>query len=507
MRNKEKRELKKEQRKRETSERNKKFRRAKWWQLALYPMYGMGHNAFSFMMGIVAYYAAGPVGLSTVIASFIITGTRIFDGITDPIIALIIDKTKGKFGKVRPTALIGYLTMATSTSVMFLTTHLVPDGFRMIYFIILYLIFIIGYTINGVAGNIGNTILTNDPKQRPIYGGLNMIYTMLFYAAGTIFLSFYLTRKYTYDDVELFQEMLIFTLIIGAICCLAQIIGIWSKDHLENFGIGKNTVKIKAKDLWPLLKGNRPLQMFSVAMVTDKLSLQIAGNAIVNVMLFAIVIGDYAMMGATQGISTLPNILVLILGISYAMKVGSKRGYVIATWTCLILYAAMFLLLWLGDPTQIRMDNMGFMTIAFLFLYIAKNAARYVSSGLANPMLADVIDYNTYQTNTYAAGTISALYGLIDKVVSSLQQTIVGLLLAFIGFKTAFPDVNTPYSDKIFWMTMFLNLGVVMLAYIASLIAMKYYELDKDRMEEIQIELERRRQVDIIDDEPNVLTK
>ncbi|MFC4323722.1 MFS transporter [Litchfieldia salsa] len=500
MSEKEERKLKKEKKKMARMERNGKFRRAKWWQLALYPMYSMGHNAFSFMMAIVSYYAAGIVGLGTVIASFIITGTRVFDGITDPIIGLIVDKTKGKFGKVRATAAIGYLTMATSTSVMFLTTHLVPDGFKMIYFILLYVVFIIGYTINGVAGNIGNNILTNDPQQRPIFGGLSMIYTMVFYTIGTVFLSFYLTRKYTYSDVALFQEMLIFTLIVGAIGCLAQIIGIWSKDRLENFGIGENTVKIKAKDLWPILKGNKPLQMFTVAMATDKLGMQIAGNAIVNVMLFGIVIGDYTTMGATSSISMIPNIIVLILGIRFAMRFGSKKGYVVATWACIITYSAMFLLLWLGDPTQIRTDDMNFMTTAFLILFVAKNAFRYVSSGLVSPMLTDVIDYNTYKTNTYGAGVISAIYGLIDKVVSSLQQTIVGLLLAFIGFKTAFPDVDTPYSDKIFWMTMFLSIGVMMVAYIASLIAMKHYELDKDRMEEIQVELEKRRNKDEIDD-------
>ncbi|RKL65513.1 hypothetical protein CR203_20145 [Salipaludibacillus neizhouensis] len=57
-------------------------------------MYGVAHNAFSFMVAIVAYFAAGPVGLGTVVASFINTGTRILDGITDPIIDLLVDKTK-----------------------------------------------------------------------------------------------------------------------------------------------------------------------------------------------------------------------------------------------------------------------------------------------------------------------------------------------------------------------------------------------------------------------------
>lgn len=210
-------------------------------------------------------------------------------------------------------------------------------------------------------------------------------------------------------------------------------------------------------------------------------------------MLFGIVIGNYSLMGTTNAIGMIPNILVLVFGIRYSMKFGSKKGFVIATWLCIISYSLLLLLLWLGDPAQIRMNNMGFMTISFMVLYLVGGAVRYVGSGLMMPMLADVIDYSAYKSNHYAPGLISSVYAFIDKAVSSLQQTFVGIMLAFIGFKTAFPDVDTPYSGKIFWMTMFLASGVMLLAWIISLIAMRYYELDKDRMAEIQEELEARR--------------
>lgn len=495
MGNKETRKIAKEQRLLEKAEREKKFNRAKTWQLAIYPLFGLGHNAFMFLMTLVSYYAAGIVGLGTVIASIVITGSRILDGITDPIIGMIVDKTKGKYGKVRPVAAVGYITMTVSTLLLYFTNHLVPDGFGLIYFIILYAIFIIGYTLSGVAAYIGNNILTNDPQQRPVFGGLGMIYTMLFYAIASIYLSMYLTGKYGgFSNVGLFKEMTIFTIIFAGIAYGLAITAIWSKDRKEYFGTGENSDKIKVKDLWPILKGNRPLQMFIVAMATDKLSMQISGNQIPKLMLFGIVMGNYAMLGVTQGISMIPNILILFFGIRYAIKFGSKRAYVVATWGCLITYGLLFLLLWLGDPTQIRMDNMGFMTIAFLVLFLVGGAIRYITSGLVQPMLADVIDYNTYKTNQYAPGIISSVYSFIDKAVSSLQQTFVGLLLALIGFKTAFPDVNTPYSESIFWMTMFLEFGVLAIAWIASLIAMKFYELDKDRMVEIQEVINSRKQ-------------
>jgi Na+/melibiose symporter-like transporter len=444
---------KKEQRALEKAEREKKFRRAKSWQIAMYPIQSIGHNGFMFLMTLVSYYAAGIVGLGTVIASYVITGSRIFDGITDPLIALIVDKTKGKFGKVRILFGLSYLTMGLSTVLLFYTNHLVADGFKLVYFILLYVIFIIGYTFSGIATGIGNNILTNDPQQRPAIGGLNMIYTMLFYTLATVFLTMYLTGKYTYSDVELFHEMTIFTLVVAAIGYGLSMIAISSKDRIENFGAGKNTEQVRFKDLWPMLKGNRPLQLFVLTMATDKLSLQISGNAVVNVMLFGIVIGNYAMLGVTQSMATLPNLLVLFFGVRYAMKFGSKKGYVLSTWACIIGYSLLFLLLWLGDPTQIRMNNVGFMTIAFIFLFIASGAVRFMSSSFVYPMLADVVDYNTFKTNRYAPGLVSSLYTFIDKTVSSLQQTVVGLLLAFIGFRTAFPDVDTPYSEQLFLMS------------------------------------------------------
>lgn len=89
-------------------------------------------------MGLVSYYAAGIVGLGTVIASIVITGSRIMDAITDPVIGVVLDKTNGKFGKVRPALLIAYVLMAASTLLLFFTNHLVPDSLKLIYFIVLY---------------------------------------------------------------------------------------------------------------------------------------------------------------------------------------------------------------------------------------------------------------------------------------------------------------------------------------------------------------------------------
>lgn len=472
----------------------KNYRRAKIWQMGFFAANNSATNIYMFLMMNVAYFATGVVGLGTVLVSTIITGSRMFDGITDPIIGLWIDKTDGKYGKFRPFMLGGYLTMTAVVLLLFFTNHLVPDPLRLPYFIALYLVYIVGYTFQTAVTKSGQSVLTNDPEQRPMFSTFDISMTAILFAGAGIYLSNYLVPKYgTFNSADLFAEFTLTVIAIAGILTTLAIIGIWEKDRTEFFGTGE-AVKITFKDMWQILKGNRPLQMLIIAASTDKLGQTIAGNSIVMVMLFGIIIGDYGLFGVISGILLIPNIIIAIFGTRLAGKFGTKKGYIGATWLSMITYGGMFLLIVLGDPTQISMSNMGFMTIAFLTLYVIGNGVRTLSGGLVIPMIPDVTDYETYRSGRYAPGVMGTIFSFVDKMISSFGQTVIGITLAFIGFDQIFPDVSTPYSDEILWVTMFLFVGTLMFAWIASLVAMKFYDLDKPKMEEIQAEIESRRQ-------------
>lgn len=77
------------------------------------------------------------------------------------------------------------------------------------------------------------------------------------------------------------------------------------------------------------------------------------------------------------------------------------------------------------------------------------------------------------------------MFSLVDKLVSSLGSTVVGVAVAMIGIQTL-PDGNTPYSDGMHGVVIVLFCIVPMLAWIITLIAMKGYTLTGKRMKEIQ---------------------
>lgn len=474
-----------------------KYRRAKIWQMAFFAANNTATNAFMFLMMNVAYFATGVVGLGTVIVSTLITGTRIFDGITDPIIGLWIDKTDGKYGKFRPFMLMGYVIMSISTGLMFFTNQHVPENMRLIYFIVLYVIYIIGYTFQTAVTKSGQSVITTDPSQRPLFSTFDISYTSAFFAGIMIYVSSYLVPKYGgFNSQGLFHEFSLTIMLLSGILTTLAIIGIWSSDISENFGTGK-AVKITFKDMVTILKGNRPLQMLIVAASTDKLGQQIATNSIVMVVVFGVIIGDFTLYGALAGLMMIPNLIVVLFGTGYAAKFGTRKGYIVSTWLAMIAFTGMFLLLWLGDPTQIRLGNWNFMTIAFLLTYVLGSGVRTLSGGLVIPMIPDVTDYETYKTGRYAPGVMGTIFSFVDKMISSFAQTLIGVTLAMVGFKEVFPDIDTPYSDELFWVGSFLFIGTLMIAWIISLVAMRFYPLTKEKMQEIQTELQRRREENI----------
>lgn len=159
------------------------------------------------------------------------------------------------------------------------------------------------------------------------------------------------------------------------------------------------------------------------------------------------------------------------------------------TWLSIVFSVAMGLLLVFGDPTKISLDNIGFMTIAFILLYILTAGASGVSTGIATPMIADCADYELYLSGNYAPALMGTVFGFFDKVVSSFASTIVGYSVMAIGFKELFPQIDDPYTPAIFWIVMFLFIGIPIIGWIASLIAMKFYPLDQEKMIEVQAKI------------------
>ncbi|WP_026560363.1 MFS transporter [Bacillus sp. J37] len=469
--------------------------RSKLWQIGLFALNNTATNLYAFAMGFVSYYATGIAGLLVVVISTLLTATRIFDGITDPIIGYVIDKTESKIGKFRPFMILGNIILAITVLLMFNVTHLLSPEWRLSFFIAINAIYIIGYTFQTACTKAAQTVLTNDPKQRPLFVAFDASYNTILFVGGQYFIASILVPKHGGFNSAFFTELNTIVIVSSAIFTLLAVIGIWQKDRLEFFGFAEKNVKVSIKDYWPVIKRNRPLQMLIVAASTDKLAAAVIRQPVVPVMFFGLIIGDYALSGTISLVTVLPTLLLTFIGIGLARKSGLKMSFVAATWGAVITYALLLIIIITGAPQEISLSNLGYMTVAFLVLYTLGNAFMGVTGNMVIPMIADATDYELHITGRYIPGMLGTIFSFVDKVISSFGVTIVGILLAMIGFKNAFPEVDTPLTTSLYWMGLFFMFGIPMLGWIASIIAMKFYELDDKRMAEIQDEIASVKQI------------
>lgn len=153
--------------------------RAKTWEIALYALNNTSTNLYMSLVGYISYYLVGIIGTTVVFAGSFVTIMRIWDGVTDPIVGMLVDKTNTKFGKNRPFIVIGNVILFATTWFMFNIIPTIGQGMRLPVFIVIYMIYVLGYTAQCVVTKSAQSCLTNDPQQRPTFSMFDMVYNTL----------------------------------------------------------------------------------------------------------------------------------------------------------------------------------------------------------------------------------------------------------------------------------------------------------------------------------------
>lgn len=222
------------------------YNRAKIWQIALFVMNNTATNTAMLLLGYYAFYTQNVLGLAAVVVGLIATLMRVWDGITDPIIGYLLDKTNGRFGKFRPFMLIGNIIIIATMVAIFHIPGEWSTFAKYLVTTILYVIHIIGYTFQTACTKGAQAALTNDPTQRPVFTWFDAVFNLILFNGATFLITKVMAPTYAKNmiDPQLFKDIsYIFAALSFALTILA-IIGIWQKDRTEFFGLGENTVKV-----------------------------------------------------------------------------------------------------------------------------------------------------------------------------------------------------------------------------------------------------------------------
>ena len=367
------------------------YRRSPMWRIALAQMNGGASNCFYILMGYISYVAGPGYGIATVAVGLILTFTRIFDAITDPLVALILDKMNTRFGKIRIMIGLGWLIEALA--VKFLFEWAAGGNHGIVLFVAIYLVYVIGYTMQNVTGQIIGPVLTNDPKLRPKVGVWATVFQYVVPTILTLLVNLVLLPRF---DNTFSLDMLAVTsnivLLISFVMVILVMVGISAADKPESFkGITAGKQRVTLRDMKEVLTGNRPLQMYIVAAASDKIAQTVASQAIISTMLFGIIIGNMQISTILQGAAMLIGIVFAMIGAKYAGNHGNKETVSFWAKVCIAIAAVTMIFFFVVDTRSIA--KLGVTMVIFMLLQISLNGSKMCISTANGAMMADIVDW------------------------------------------------------------------------------------------------------------------
>jgi Na+/melibiose symporter-like transporter len=485
--------------------------RAKPYQLVLFPLNNGATNVyFVLILSYVAQFGSSILKLG-MFASIMVTVMRVADAVTDPVIGAMMDRTSTKIGKFRPFMILGSAVMAVSVVCLYVLTPLIPETMmwlRYAAFVVVYFVWVIGYTFQTSCTRAGQTVLTNDPNQRPMFTIFNTVGSLLgmgvmqfmiplvkgMYdvkdAAGTVIVS-------GYSDPTVFRIITPIGIAISVLLTALAIIGIAEKDNPKYYGIGGDKQeKVKMSEYAEIIRDNKPMQRLMVAGAGCKLALAIATNTTVLLALYGILMGNYnSLYLPMMVLGYVCAVPFFLLSMRTSQKLGQRASLIRYVSVALVCYVGVLALLLFsdhGDPARMLAfpfqggGAINLYTILFIVFFGIGYGAYYATADMPIPMVADCSDYETYRSGKYIPGIMGTLFSLVDKLVSSLAQTLVALIFLICAGLSDLPTDSTPYSPGIKVSVIVMFCVIPMLAWTATLIAMKGYTLTGEKMKTIQ---------------------
>lgn len=462
---------------------------------------GMAANGtgvvFYLMIGFATMVATQGFGIATITAGVLLTACRIWDGITDPLIAAVYERMNPKHGKIRIFMASGWAVCSLGLLLLYCICAGRVDGILgIVMFVVSYFVYDIGYTLHGVGSGTISVALTNDPTQRSMTNAVGTMFAYGIPIVCTNLITFVVLPKYdNIYNLAMLSELTLWFMGLSFLLMVISCIGVRKADVPETFEAlatddkkKEKEEKVTLKEMFAVLKDNREMQMHIITGVSDKLAQQTAGQSVINILMNGVLIGSYVASTMVGNVTQIVSIAFAFIGGIFIAKWGSKKTTVVWSWISIgIAVGTVAFCLLLGGPDGMKqLGSFGIPIIIWTLLTLAKTGSMMILSTTNGTRGADITDYEYMRSGNYMPAVVAATYAFIDKAVSSLGTVMATGCIALVGYVHTVPQMGDEATWPIFWMAMFLNFGMQIIGWIFNLIAMKFYSLDREKMVEVQ---------------------
>lgn len=425
--------------------------------------YGFGdfgcNIIYTAMSAFLLFYYTDYAGVSALAVGSIMMISRVFDGISDIVMGVIVDRTKSRFGKARPWLLRMCIPFAISGVLLFSVPASWTEVPKLVYVFITYnLVSTIIYTAINVPYSALNALMTQDPYERSVLS----IFRNLLATAGTLTIN-----TVTLPLVEYFGDnQAAWTktfCLLGLLATAAFLINF--------FGTKERVVAVAEKDGTsakpvPFVEGIK-------ALFKNKYWIMMTGMLALFFLMYSVnggstvyyakdILGSKDLVATINGIFNITQIAGMFFIAMLVKRLGKRNVFSIG----LVLDIIGMLLLHFSGGA------MGMIVLSS----VVRGIGNACGGATMWAMVSDTIDYGEWKTGYRTEGLVNSACSFGYKIGNGVGSALLGWILELGGYVGGAAQQSASALASIQVSFVWIPIGV----YIAGLLIMRFYNLDKE---------------------------
>jgi GPH family glycoside/pentoside/hexuronide:cation symporter len=367
-------------------------------------------NAVSLL---ILFYLVTILGMEPALAGLLVFVGKLYDMVTDPLMGIVSDRTRSRFGRRRPWLLVGGVISALSMVMLFTATDL--QGSALIGYVIAgLLLYATGYTMFNVPYLAMPAEMTTDPFERSRLMSFRVVFAsagILIGAAAAPVLIDWLGGGATG-----FARM---AWAVGAIILLATVVCFATTGSAR--ATEQTRTRESVREQLRTAVQNRPFMI----LILSKLIQLIGVASTMSALLFLVTVilkRPESSLGIFGISSTLGTIAAMPAWLAASRRFGKRNTYALA----IALYLPAVLSWLLSTPDEA------------MTWFVLRGVITGVATGgillMAQSMLPDSIEHDYQLTGLRREGAFSAVYSFVEKTAFAFGPLVVGSLLSAMGF-------------------------------------------------------------------------
>lgn len=376
--------------------------------LSSYAAGSLGNNIiFSLINTYLLIFLTDSFGIGAAAVGTLFLVARIIDGITDPIMGVIVDNTNTKIGKSRPYLFAVPIFISITTIMCFSTPDLSYSN-KIIWMYASYILWGISFTAMDIPywSLSANITRSSEGKTKIVTSARTIAYVGGF-TISTL-------------TIPLVSALKSWTKVAIIYAVFASIF-IW----ITALGVKElNTTKTKKekqgfKQFVNLLKTNKPLRIVLLSMLVLELSGSIKNT--ISIYYIKYNFNAEMLIPVVTSVTLVASILGGLISPYLTKKLGKRNTALLGL---LVTALGAFLIFSLSYSSLYAM-------IAINFICGIFDGAGYIT---LTSMVADCVEYGEWQTGKRSEGMIFSLNIFKSKISNAIGGALCGYILAYIGY-------------------------------------------------------------------------